>query len=112
MAVVNGEEGQNAMLSCEMYGYLTEGIVWMKDGQLVQSGEKYTIITRPGNRLGQDGGEMTTNSVISELTVLQLGQQDNGTYICTVAEAIGQSQVDLLIGMLQCQKTFTTQCMF
>ena len=100
-AEVDGEEGGSAMLSCEMYGYLTDEIEWVRDGELLQSGAGYAISTRPGDRTGQNGGETTTNSVISDLTVFELEQQDGGTYVCRAKGTTVQRQVDLEISMFQ-----------
>ena len=106
--MVNGEEGESAMLSCEMYGYLTDEIEWMRDGELLQPGADYAISSRSGDRMGQNGGETTTNSVISDLTVLQLEQQDAGTYVCRAKGTTVQRQVDLEISRFQHCTTFDT----
>ena len=111
-SVVNGEEGRIAALSCEMYGYLTDEIEWVRDGELLQSGADYAISSSLGDRTGQNGGETTTNSVISELIVLCLEQQDSSPYVCRAKGAAVQSQVDLLIGMFQyCRTFFIHVCM-
>ena len=47
------ETGQNVTLDCEMYGYLRGKIEWLKNGQQVQSGGRYSITVRTGSREGQ-----------------------------------------------------------
>ena len=96
------------MLSCEMYGYLTDEIEWVRDGERLQSGADYAISSRSGDRTGQNGGETTTNSVISDLRVLQLEQQDGGTYVCRAKGTTVQREVDLQISMFQHCMTFNT----
>ena len=96
------------MLSCEMFGYVTDEIEWVRDGELLQSGADYAIDSRLGDRTGQNGGETTTNSVISDLTVLQLEQQDSGNYVCRAKGTTVQRQVDLEISMFQHCRAFDT----
>ena len=79
---------QNGVLHCEMYGYLRGEIDWLKDGQQVQSGGRYNITVGAGSREGQDGGESSVSSVVSQLTIQQVEQRDEGTYTCT---AVGTS---------------------
>ena len=109
--VVNAEEGCIAVLSCEMYGYLTDEIEWVRDGELLQSGADYAISRRSGCREGQNGEETTTNSVISDLIVLQLEQQDSGTYVCRAKGTTVQKQVDLQIGMFNIAGLFIHVCL-
>ena len=52
-----------------MYGYLRGEIEWVKDGQQVQSGGRYSITVSAGSREGQDGGESSVSSVVSQLTI-------------------------------------------
>ena len=74
--------GQNGTLSCEMYGYLRESIEWLKDGQQLQSGGRYSITVRNGSREGQNGGQSSVSSVVSQLTIQQVQEGDEGTYTC------------------------------
>ena len=81
-----------------MYGYLRGEIQWFKDGQQVQSGGRYSITVSAGSREGQDGGESSVSSVVSQLTIQQVEHGDEGTYTCT---AVGTSLQDTIsIGML------------
>ena len=92
-------EGKAVSVSCEMYGYLRGEIEWLKDGQQVQlSGVRYNIAVRAGSREGQNGGESSVSSVVSQLTIQQVEQGDEGTYTCT---AVGTTLQDTIsIGML------------
>ena len=74
--------GQTSILVCEMYGYLRGEIEWLKNGQQVQLGVRYSISVRPGNREGQNGGESSVSSVVSQLTIQQVEEGDEGTYTC------------------------------
>ena len=75
--------GQNSILVCEMYGYLRGDIEWLKDGLLVQSGGRYSITVRAGTREGQDGGDSSVSSMVSQLTIQQVEERDEGTYTCS-----------------------------
>ena len=66
-----------------MYGFLRGEIEWLKDSQQVQSGGRYSITVSAGSREGQDGGESSVSSVVSQLTIQQVKQEDEGTYTCT-----------------------------
>ena len=79
-------EGEMGTISCEMYGYLRGEIEWLKNGQQVQSGGRYSITVRTGSREGQDGGEDSVSSVVSQLTIQQVKERDEGTYTCRVAD--------------------------
>ena len=78
------ETGQNVTLDCEMYGYLRGKIEWLKNGQQVQSGGRYSITVRTGSREGQDGGEDSVSSVVSQLTIQEVEEGDEGIYTCRV----------------------------
>ena len=90
---INVREGEAVSVSCEMYGYLRGEIVWLKDGQQVQSGGRYSITVSAGSREGQNGGESSVSSVVSQLTVQQVEQGDEGTYTCTCT-AVGNALQD------------------
>ena len=82
---ISVREGEAVSVSCEMYGYLRGEIEWLKDGQQVQPGGRYSITVSAGSREGQDGGESSVSSVVSQLTIQQVEQGDEGTYTCTAA---------------------------
>ena len=82
---ISVREGEAVSVSCEMYGYLRGEIEWVKDGQQVQSGGRYSITVSAGSREGQNGGESSVSSVVSQLTIQQVEQGDEGTYTCTAA---------------------------
>ena len=74
--------GQNSILLCEMYGYLRGEIEWLKNGQPVQSEGRYSITVRDGIREGQDGGESSVSSMVSQLTIQRVEEGDEGIYTC------------------------------
>ena len=80
--MITQEIGQNSILLCEMYGYLRGEIEWLKNGQQVQSGGRYSITVRTGSREGQDGGESSVSSVVSQLTIQRVEEGDEGIYTC------------------------------
>ena len=95
---ISVREGDAVRVSCEMYGYLRGEIEWLKDGQQVQmSGVRYSIAVRAGSREGQDGGETIVSSVVSQLTIQQVEQGDEGTYTCT---AVGVSPASITVTTL------------
>ena len=103
MKQISVREGEVVSVSCEMYGYLRGEIEWVKDSQQVQSGRRYDITVRAGSREGQDGGQSSVSSVVSQLTIQQLEQNDEGIYTCTaVGTAAGQllDSTCIHIGML------------
>ena len=73
-------------LSCELTGYLTTSsdIQWIRDNTIITNGTKYiiTMILGSGNAINSSG--MMTQSIVSELTISNLNQSDNGSYICNV----------------------------
>ena len=95
---ISVREGEAVSVSCEMYGYLRGEIEWLKDGQQVQSGGRYSITVSAGSREGQDGGESSVSSVVSQLTIQQVEQGAEGTYTCT---SMGTSQDNMTINILR-----------
>ena len=92
---ISVREGEAVSVSCEMYGYLRGEIEWLKDGQQVQSGGRYSITVSAGSREGQDGGESSVSSVVSQLTIQQVEQRDEGTYTCTVLGTTLQESINI-----------------
>ena len=90
---ISVREGEAVIVSCEMYGYLRGEIEWLKDGQQVQSGGRYSITVSAGSREGQDGGESSVSSVVSQLTIQQVEQGDEGTYTCTAVGSTLQERI-------------------
>ena len=86
---------QDGNLVCEMYGYLRGEIVWLKNGQQVLSGGRYSITVRAGSREGQNGGESSVSSVVSQLTIQQVEEGDEGIYTCSALTT--QSFVDVMV---------------
>ena len=89
--------GQTGTLSCEMYGYLRESIEWLKDGQQLQSGGRYSIVTSAGGRGAQNGGTVTSDSVVSELMIQQVEEEDEGTYTCRAMGTLVQDTITLTV---------------
>ena len=93
---ISVREGEAVRVSCEMYGYLRGEILWLKDGQQVQlSGVRYSITVRAGSREGQNGGESSVSSVVSQLTIQQVEQRDEGTYTCTALGTTLQESINI-----------------
>ena len=108
------ETGQNGTLGCEMYGYLRGKIEWLKNGQQVQSGEKYSITNKTGSREGQDGGKNSVNSVVSQLIIQQVEEGDEGIYTCRVAELQDYVNMNITpaIGIQKKLLTIVLTCLF
>ena len=68
-----------------MYGYLQEDMIdWQKDGQSLQSGARYSIITLTsiGSKQAQNG--RPSSGLVSRLTISQLEESDAGQYTCRI----------------------------
>ena len=106
---ISVREGDAVRVSCEMYGYLRGEIEWLKDGQQVQSGGRYNITVSAGSREGQDGGESSVSSVVSQLTIQQVEQGDEGTYTCTAvgAATLLDTTVDINVAGLSVTDMYT-----
>ena len=103
---ISVREGEGVNVSCEMYGYLRRKIEWLKNDQQVQSGGRYSITVRAGSREGQDGGESSVSSVVSQLTIQQVKQRDEGTYTCTAVGTVLQDTVHVNVTGL-CVRQYT-----
>ena len=79
--------GESVTLSCEIYGYLSSSpdIAWTlaNTDTVLSNDSSYTITTRDGNRLIQNGGLFPNPSFISDLTFSYNTSQPIQTYICT-----------------------------
>ena len=74
-------------LSCELTGYLTTSsdIQWIRDNIiLTNTSNKYVITNTLGRGKAINSSGMMTKSIVSELTISNLNQSDNGSYICNV----------------------------
>ena len=79
-------KGESVTLSCEIYGYLSSSpdITWtlVNPDTLLSSDSTYTIITRDGNRMIQNGGLFPSPSFISDLTFTHNTSQEIQIYTC------------------------------
>ena len=80
-------KGESVTLSCEIYGYLSSSpdIAWTlaNTDTVLSNDSSYTITTRDGNRLIQNGGLFPSPSLISDLTFSYNTSQPIQIYICT-----------------------------
>ena len=78
--------GEIVTLSCEIYGYLSssQDITWtlVNPDTVLSSDSTYTITTRDGNRLIQNGGLLPSPSFISDLTFTHNTSQPIQIYTC------------------------------
>ena len=79
----------NITLACEMHGYFPPPpsplpeIMWLRGSDPVDlSSGSYSVSTREGSALIQNGGETTLPSVISELEIFVQDESVYGTYLC------------------------------
>ena len=79
-------KGESVTLSCEIYGYLSSSsdITWtlVNPDTVLSSDSTYTITTRDGNRLIQNGGLFPISSFISDLTFTHNTSQLIQIYTC------------------------------
>ena len=81
----NVTKGESVTLSCEIYGYLSSSpdITWTLNPDIVLSNDStYTITTRDGNRLIQNGELFPSPSFISDLTFTHNTSQLIQIYTC------------------------------
>ena len=81
--------GTVVSLSCELTGYLppSPDIQWTRDNIiLTNTDSKYIITNKLGSGDAINSSGMMTQSIISELTILNLNQSDSGAYIYTVPD--------------------------
>ena len=78
--------GDNVTLSCEVYGYLPPNvtIIWNYMTGEINNGEHYNITTNTGSLMAIDFNGNTTNSIVSNLVIYNVNNNDNGTYTCNV----------------------------
>ena len=79
--------GESVTLSCEIYGYLSSSpdMTWTlaNTNTVLSNDSTYTITTRDGNRLIQNGGLFPSPSFISDLTFSYNTSQPIQIYTCT-----------------------------
>ena len=78
------ESGQNTSFNCTADGVPVPTIVWRKNGQLLVSGDRRSIVytnTSVGFRIRNIPGVMKITSV---LTITDLTGSDSGNYSCRV----------------------------
>ena len=89
--------GNNVTLSCEVYGYLQPNviIIWNYDTGVINDGENFQIATNIGSLIAIDFNGNTTNSIVSNLTIYNVNNSDNGTYSCMILGTSKQATINL-----------------
>ena len=64
---------------------------------LTNTGSKYMITNKLGSGNAINSSGMMTQSIVSELTISNLNQSDNGSYVCTVFDAEIQQTITVTI---------------
>ena len=84
--IVSVTIGDNVTLSCEVYGYLPPNvtIIWNYITGVINNREHYKITSNTGSLMAIDFNGNTTNSIVSNLTIYNVNNNDNGTYSCNV----------------------------
>ena len=75
--------GQDVQFSCSVQAFplLTEGPLWVKDGRVLQQGDKYTL-------------------GLNSLTVKSLSREDSGTYSCVASNSAGSTNDSLSLSVI------------
>ena len=92
------EERSVIVLTCEVYGYPRDSSppVWSSPGRDLQT-ERFNITLSNGDRLMSDSVP-DTERVVSQLTITDVTEEDEGEYTCSVE---GQSDTyHLILGKL------------
>ena len=77
---------------------MSSNIQWIKDNTiLTNTGSKYMITNKLGSGNAINSSSMMTQSIVSELTISNLNQSDNGSYICAVPGAGTQQTITVTI---------------
>ena len=88
----------SATLSCELYGYITGNsptILWNFGGDELKNDSVFTITTKDGGHMIQNGGDSPRPSVRSILTIDLPNKTHEGTYFCTAGSSL--SRIDLQV---------------
>ena len=83
-------------LSCETFGYLVNGIKWMRNGVELSDG-KYSVSTLAGDISSISNNGSSTTSIISQLSISNITEQDDGVYICVIQNTTIQEIITLHI---------------
>ena len=83
-------------LSCETFGYLVNSIKWMKNGVQLSDG-KYSVSTLAGDISSISNNGSSTTSIISQLNISNITEQDDGDYICVIQDTTIQETITLHI---------------
>ena len=73
---------------------------------LTNTGNKYMITNKLGSGNAINSSGMMTQSIVSELTISNLNQSDNGPYVCTVSDTEIQQTINVTISKLKHFKMF------
>ena len=94
------DNASSVEMSCEMSDYIRPDnqLQWIKDGQLIVSGQnRKTITFTNGTRDGQIGGSTIGSSRLSTLTISNPVLSDSGTYTCRVMAANESVDIQLQV---------------
>ena len=94
------DNASSVEISCEMSDYIRPGnqLQWIKDGQLIVSGQnRRTITFTNGTRKGQFGSNTIGPSRLSTLTISNPVRSDSGTYTCRVIAANESVDIQLQV---------------
>ena len=94
-----------ATLSCELYGYHPELLpttVWNFGGDNLTNDSIYTITTKDGSHMIQNGGNTPRPSVRSVLTINRPNTTHMGTYFCSAGGRTSTIHFQVVEGRLQC----------
>ena len=110
-SVMTLNNASSVEMSCEMSDYIRPDnqLHWIKDGQVIVSGQnRGTITFTNGTRDGQFGGPTTGPSRLSTLTISDPVLSDSGTYTCHVMEA--NKSVDILLEVQDASELLPKKC--
>ena len=88
-------------MACELSGYLMSSTIqWIRNDINITSNGKYVISESIGTKSSVNASGVISQSIISNLTIVSITEQDSGVYTCTVPNTELMENITVSIGIL------------